>query len=52
MKVKLNSNCEESIVDGGSTPRFYKKGIIIVRYIGKIIADLCNIWGKQFTGAK
>lgn len=37
-----------------SYPHFYKKGNIIVQYIGedkKIMSDLKNILGKQFAGA-
>lgn len=38
-----------------SFPHFYKKGAIIVQYIGvnkKIISDLKSILGKQFAGYK
>ena len=38
-----------------SYPHFYKKGNIIVQYIGKnekIISNLQNILGKQFAGIK
>jgi hypothetical protein len=38
-----------------SYPHFYKKGSIIVQYVGgneKIISDLKNILGKQFSGYK
>lgn len=36
-----------------SFPHFYKKGAIIVQYVGvnkKIISDLKSILGKQFAG--
>ena len=38
-----------------SQPHFYKKGNIIVQYIGqneKIISDLKDIFGQQFAGSK
>jgi len=36
-------------------PHFYKKGTIIVQYVGeneKIISDLKDIFGEQFAGYK
>jgi uncharacterized lipoprotein NlpE involved in copper resistance len=48
------SNGDKSvIVDWISYPHFYKKGTIIVQYVGKnekIISDLNSILGKQFVG--
>lgn len=41
-------------VKWSAPPHFYKKGSIIVQYIGgnkKIISDLKNILGEQFAGA-
>jgi hypothetical protein len=43
------------IVDWISYPHFYKKGNIIVLYVGeneKIISDLNDIMGEQFAGDK
>lgn len=40
-------------IDWTNFPHFYKKGNIIVQYIGedeKIISDLQSILGEQFTG--
>jgi len=40
-------------VDWVSFPHFYKKGSIIVQYIGedeKMISDLKDIFGDQFAG--
>lgn len=42
-------------VSWASYPHFYKKGNIIVQYIGenqKIISDLKDIFGEQFAGYK
>lgn len=56
-----NGGCEYSDgtksinVSWVSYPHFYKKGNIIVQYIGenqKIIADLKDIFGDQFAGYK
>ncbi|OPF51320.1 hypothetical protein BH721_02540 [Clostridium baratii] len=41
------------VVDWSKPPHFYKKGNIIVQYIGedeKIISDLQSILGEQFAG--
>ena len=50
------SNGNKSIeVSWTSLPHFYKKGNIIVQYVGeneKIISDLKNIFGVQFAGYK
>lgn len=43
------------IIDWISYPHFYKKGNIIVLYVGeneKIISDLNDIMGEQFAGEK
>lgn len=40
-------------IEWPKTPHFYKKGKIIVQYIGddeKIISDLKEIMGEQFAG--
>jgi hypothetical protein len=42
-------------VNWGLTPHFYKKGNIIVLYVGgneKVISDLKEIFGEQFAGGK
>lgn len=50
------SNGAKSIqVEWVATPHFYKRGCIIVQYVGKnekIISDLKNILGEQFAGYK
>ncbi len=50
------SNGNKSIkVSWVSYPHFYKKGNIIVQYVGeneKIISDLKDIFGEQFAGYK
>ena len=43
------------VIDWISYPHFYKKGNIIVLYVGeneKIISDLTDIMGEQFIGDK
>lgn len=43
------------IIDWISYPHFYKKGNVIVLYVGeneKIISDLNDIMGEQFVGGK
>lgn len=45
----------ETNIDWVSYPHFYKKGTIIVQYLGedeKIQSDLKNILGEQFAGYK
>jgi hypothetical protein len=42
-------------VNWGLTPHFYKKGNIIVLYVGgneKVISDLKEVFGEQFAGGK
>lgn len=50
------SNGNKSIeVSWASFPHFYKRGNIIVQYVGeniKIISDLKDIFGEQFAGYK
>lgn len=50
---KYENSKTSVVVDWSNTPHFYKKGNIIVQYIGedeKIISDLQSILGEQFAG--
>lgn len=52
---KYNDGNKAVNVSWISYPHFYKKGSIIVQYVGEnenIISDLKNILGKQFAGYK
>lgn len=50
---EINRNDDFIQIEWPKTPHFYKKGRIIVQYIGddeKIISDLTEIMGEQFAG--
>lgn len=61
--ITLNKEASQIVRDGNTismefseaNPHFYKKGKIIVQYIGndeKILKDLQGIMGEQFAGIK
>lgn len=50
---RYENSTSSVVVDWPNAPHFYKKGNIVVQYIGedkKIISDLQNILGQQFAG--
>lgn len=50
---EISRSGNKILADWSKTPHFYKKGKIIVQYVGddeKIISDLKEIMGEQFAG--